>query len=47
MLAQADYSEVLFTQQEALEGRIQLVEIKLKQLSGVVHLYTSLGGGWR
>ena len=45
--ARADYSEVLFTQQEALEGRIQLVEIKLKQLSGVVHLYTSLGGGWR
>lgn len=45
--ARADYSEVLFTQEEALEGRIQLVEIKLKQLTGMVHLYTSLGGGWR
>lgn len=45
--ARADYSEVLFTQEEALEGRIELVDIKLKQLQGVIKLYASLGGGWR
>jgi outer membrane protein, multidrug efflux system len=45
--ARADYSEVLFTQEEALEGRIELVDIKLKQLQGVVLLYSSLGGGWK
>lgn len=45
--ARADYSEVLLTQREALEAKLELVEIKTKLLSGKVNIYRSLGGGWR
>ena len=44
--ARADYLEVLLTQQEALESKMELVEIKQKQLSGKVNIYRALGGGW-
>lgn len=44
--ARADYIEVLTTQREALESRIDLVEIKLKQLEAKVNIYRALGGGW-
>lgn len=44
--ARADYMEVLLTQRESLESRMQLIEIRLKQLEGKVKLYRALGGGW-
>lgn len=44
--ARADYLEVLLTQREALDSRIELIEIRLKQLEAKVNLYKSLGGGW-
>lgn len=44
--ARADYIEVLLTQREALESKIDLVEIKLKQLEAKVDIYRALGGGW-
>lgn len=44
--ARADYAEVLFTQREALEAKIDLVEIKMQQMSAKVNLYRALGGGW-
>ncbi|WP_336518029.1 TolC family protein [Pollutibacter soli] len=44
--ARADYVEVLLTQREALESRIDLVEIKLKQMQSKVNIYKALGGGW-
>ncbi|MCC7050240.1 MAG: efflux transporter outer membrane subunit [Bacteroidia bacterium] len=44
--AHADYMEVLLTQREALEAKMQLVEIKKKQLNSEINLYRSLGGGW-
>lgn len=44
--ARADYLEVLLTQREALESKMELVEIKLKQLAAKVNIYRSLGGGW-
>lgn len=44
--ARADYIEVLLTQREALESRINLIEIKLKQLEAKVNIYKALGGGW-
>jgi multidrug efflux system outer membrane protein len=44
--ARADYIEVLLTQREALESKIDLVEIKLKQLEAKVNIYRALGGGW-
>ncbi len=42
----ADYIEVLLTQREALDSRIELIETKLKQLQGKVNIYRALGGGW-
>lgn len=44
--ARADYIEVLLTQREALESKINLIEIKLKQLEAKVNIYKALGGGW-
>jgi outer membrane protein TolC len=44
--ARADYLEVLLTQREALDARIELIETKLKQLHAKVNIYRSLGGGW-
>lgn len=44
--ARADYLEVLLTQQEALESKMELVEIKQLQLNAKVNIYRALGGGW-
>jgi NodT family efflux transporter outer membrane factor (OMF) lipoprotein len=44
--ARADYSEVLLTQREALEAKLDLIEIKQTQLQAKVQLYRALGGGW-
>ncbi len=44
--ARADYMEVLLTQREALESKIDLIEIKLKQMEAKVNIYKALGGGW-
>ncbi|MFM2231355.1 MAG: hypothetical protein RJB31_56 [Bacteroidota bacterium] len=45
--ARADYIEVLLTQREALESKIELIEIKLKQMEAKVNIYKALGGGWK
>ncbi|MDH5546506.1 MAG: efflux transporter outer membrane subunit [Gammaproteobacteria bacterium] len=44
--ARADYLEILLTQREALEAKMELIEIKQKQIVGAVDLYRALGGGW-
>jgi outer membrane protein TolC len=44
--ARADYIEVLLTQREALDSKIELIEIKLKQFDAKVNIYKALGGGW-
>jgi NodT family efflux transporter outer membrane factor (OMF) lipoprotein len=45
--ARADYIEVLLTQREALDSKIELVEIKKKQLNAEINVYKALGGGWK
>lgn len=45
--ARADYLEVLLTQRETLESRMELVETKKEQLLARVGLYRNLGGGWQ
>ena len=45
--ARADYFEVLMTQRDALEARLDLADIKKGQLSAVVSMYKELGGGWQ
>jgi NodT family efflux transporter outer membrane factor (OMF) lipoprotein len=45
--ARADYAEVLLTQREALESKMELIEIKQKQYNAQVNIYRALGGGWK
>jgi len=45
--ARADYFEVLMTQRDALETKLELVETKKAQLNAVVNVYKELGGGWK
>lgn len=45
--ARADYFEVLMTQRDALETKLELIETKKQQLNAVVNIYKGLGGGWR
>ena len=45
--SRADYLEVLMTQREAMDAKLELVETKAKQLNAVVDIYKSLGGGWQ
>jgi NodT family efflux transporter outer membrane factor (OMF) lipoprotein len=44
--ARADYLEVLMTQRDALDSRLELIETKLHQFNSVTNIYRSLGGGW-
>lgn len=45
--ARADYGEVLLTQREALDAKIDLIETKMQLLSAKVNIYRALGGGWQ
>ena len=44
--ARIEYIEVLLTQREALESKMELVETKKDQLMARVNIYQALGGGW-
>jgi len=45
--ARANYMEVLLTQRDALEAKMELIETKSDQLNAFVQMYKALGGGWR
>lgn len=45
--ARVDYFEVLMTQRDALESKLELVEVKKEQFNAMVTIYRNLGGGWR
>lgn len=45
--ARVDYFEVLMTQRDALEAKLELMETKKAQLNAVVNVYRDLGGGWK
>ncbi|MNJ93020.1 Outer membrane protein OprM precursor [compost metagenome] len=44
--SRADYLEVLMTQRDALEAKLELIETKKQQLNAMVKVYQALGGGW-
>jgi len=44
--ARADYLEVLLTQRDALESKLELIETRLRQFNSVTNIYRALGGGW-
>ena len=39
--------EVLMTQRDALEAKVELIETKKQQMNAMVDIYHALGGGWR
>jgi multidrug efflux system outer membrane protein len=41
------YLEVLSVQSNALQAKIELVNIKMQQAKTMINLYKSLGGGWK
>lgn len=45
--ARADYFEVLMTQRDVLEAKLELLETKRDMLNARVQIYRALGGGWR
>ena len=45
--ARADYFEVLMTQRDVLEAKLELVETRKEQFNAVVNVYRDLGGGWK
>ncbi|XMO87998.1 TolC family protein [Algibacter sp. AS12] len=44
--ARAEYTEVLLTQREALDSKIEIIETKRNQFIANIKLYQALGGGW-
>jgi len=45
--SRADYFEVLMTQRDALESKLELIKTKKEQLTAVTNVYRNLGGGWK
>jgi NodT family efflux transporter outer membrane factor (OMF) lipoprotein len=43
----ANYFEVLSTQREALQSKLELIETKRHQFNAVTNIYKELGGGWK
>lgn len=43
----AEYLEILDTQREALEGKLELLEMKKMQFDAMIKVYKGLGGGWK
>ncbi|SDS88421.1 TolC family protein [Winogradskyella sediminis] len=44
--ARAEYTEVLMTQREALDSKLEIIETKRDQYLANVKIYQALGGGW-
>lgn len=44
--ARAEFADVLFSQRDLLEARMDLIETKQEQLSAIVDAYRALGGGF-
>ncbi len=43
----ATYLEVLFAQQNALQGKLDLISTQKRQNQAIINLYRTLGGGWK
>lgn len=46
LTGRATYLEVIVTRSATLHSKLQLIEIKKKQLTAIVNIYRALGGGW-
>lgn len=46
LTGRATYLEVILTRSATLQAKLQLIEIRKKQLEAIVNVYRALGGGW-
>lgn len=44
--ARAEYLEVLTAQKEALQSKLELIEIRKNRFNAIINVYKALGGGW-
>jgi outer membrane protein, multidrug efflux system len=42
----ANYFEVLLTQRETIQSKLELIETKRRQFNAITNIYRELGGGW-
>ena len=43
----AEYLEVLTTQRDVLESKLDLFELKKSQFLSLINVYKAVGGGWK
>jgi outer membrane protein, multidrug efflux system len=46
LTGRATYLEIVITRKNALQSRLELIEIKRRQYNSVINIYKALGGGW-
>lgn len=46
LTGRATYLEIVITRKNALQSRLELIEIKRRQYNAVINIYRALGGGW-
>jgi len=46
LTGRATYLEIVVTRKNALQSRLELIEIKKRQYNSVINIYRALGGGW-
>ncbi len=46
LTGRATYLEIVITRKNALQSRLELIEIKKRQYNSVINVYRALGGGW-
>lgn len=47
LTGRATYLEIVITRKNALQSRLELIEIKRRQYTSLINIYRSLGGGWQ
>lgn len=45
--ARADYMEVLMTQRDLIESKLELIEVKKQELEAGIQVYKAIGGGYK
>ena len=47
LTGRANYIEIIITRKNALQSKLELIEIKQRQYKAAINIYKALGGGWK
>lgn len=47
LTGRANYLEIIITRKNALQSKLELIEIKQRQYNSIINIYKALGGGWK